>query len=684
MTVLAVIFIVSLAVCVYLYVGYPVLIFVLGRLRYRPVRASDAVLPSLTVIIPAFNEEQVIAAKIRNTLDSRYPADRLEVIVASDGSTDRTVTLGSDLSQSHSAWSDPTVRVLDLPRLGKAGALNAAAREARGDILVFTDANSLLEPDALRRLAANFADPEVGGVCGNKRFRSPDAGDATADGEGLYWRYDKWQKAQETRLGSIFAADGTLHAVRRRLYIPIDDSAQADDIAISTRVVLQGSRLVYEPGAIAWEEAPVEGRDEFKRKIRVTNHSVRALLNLRGALWTSGFYSVELVSHKLLRHLAPFFLIPLLLSNIALAGSHPIFAAFLALQAAFYSLAAAGALLRATPVGRVRLVSVPYYFTLVNAAALLGVLSIAAGRRLHAWTPRHGLQAILLAAALSAVPHPAWAQTAAPVDAQIRFNATFNDNFFLSAANAPGDNVWARNVEAWVAKRATAGEAVPFGRFELVSFSSLQAAGALGGGVRQERKEYGFVVEGGYQWNRPRFEVGDEFERADITGIDGEYSRHVTEHVEIKAMADLFHESYEIRPLKNNNLYNLGGAVRYRGFGSEFSPEIGWLRGGRNADDPNEDYAQRQFYIQVRSAALPSTYLSVRFRRRARDYSEEQPGLSNFGREDRRNQWTMYADVTATPHVVINLSYWHERAHSTRIEREFSAQALGFGVTYRF
>jgi cellulose synthase/poly-beta-1,6-N-acetylglucosamine synthase-like glycosyltransferase len=678
MTVALAVFGISLAVCVYLYFGYPALIFVLGRIRHRPVRTDDGARPSMTLIVPAYNEANTIDAKIRNTLTLEYPEDKFETLVVSDGSTDATLEIATRYAAHH------RLRVLALPRGGKARALNAAAEQSAGDILVFTDANSLLEPDVLQRLARNFADPEVGGVCGNKRFRPAAGADATAEGEGLYWRYDKWQKEQETRVGSIFAADGTLHAVRRALYVPIDDPAQADDIAISTRVVLQGSRLIYEPGAIAWEEAPVEGRDEFRRKIRVTNHSVRALLNLRGALWSSGFYSIELISHKLLRHLAPFFLLPLLLSNVALAPVHPIFATTLVLQVLFYGLALAGALLRATPAGRRRIFTVPYYFVLVNAAAFAGVLSIVRGRRQHVWTPRHGLQVLVAAATLVGSAGSAGAQEL-PVDAQIRFNAAFNDNFFQAAQNAPTDDVWARAFEARVSKKdGRTGEPLPFGRFEFVSYTDLDPATALYGGVRGDDSRSAYLIEGGFQWNRPRFEVGDEFERADIVGIDGEYGARVTPAVELKALADLSHESYELRTSKNNNQYNLGGAMRYRGFGSDFSPEVGWLWGRRDADDLNEDYNQRQFYIQVRSAALPSTYLSVRFRRRLRDYSSDVPGLGNFDREDRRNQWTMYGDVTVTPHVIVNLSYWHERSDSTRLEREFSAQAFGFGMTYRF
>jgi cellulose synthase/poly-beta-1,6-N-acetylglucosamine synthase-like glycosyltransferase len=379
------VFALCLGVCLYVYAGYPALIWTLARLRPRPVQGGDASLV-LSVIIPVHDEAAVIEAKLANTLAAHYPPHGLEVLVASDGSTDATDAIVA-------AFPDPRVRLLRLERRGKAHALNRAAAEARGEVLVFMDANAMLEPDALRRLAWAFADPEVGGVCGNKKQRVPEGADATEQGENLYWRYDKWQKALESRIGSIFAADGTIYAVRAALFVPIADPAQADDIAVSARVVLQGRRLIYEAAAVAWEPAPVEGREEFHRKVRVTNHSVRALLNLGRALWTSGFYSVELLSHKLLRHLVPFFLIPLFASNAVLARHHPLLALSLALQVLFYALALAGFALRHHRLGGWRLLAVPYYFCLVNAAALLGVLSILRGQRLQAWTPRGGLEA---------------------------------------------------------------------------------------------------------------------------------------------------------------------------------------------------------------------------------------------------------------------------------------------------
>lgn len=383
MTAALCVFVASFAVCAYVYFGYPALLFLLSRMRPRPIARGRAT-PAVSLIVPVHNEEAVVEAKIRNCLALAYPADLLEILVVSDGSTDGTEAIAA-------GHEGPGLRVLRLPRQGKAGALNEGARQARGEILVFTDANAMLEPDSVQRLVEGFADPAVGGACGNKKQRALGRADATEGGEDLYWRYDKWQKSMESDLGSIFAADGALYAVRRALYVPIVDPAQADDIAISARVVLQGFRLIFEPRAVAWEEAPVEGRHEFRRKVRVTNHSVRALLNLGPALWSSGFYSVELISHKLLRHLVPVFLIGLLASNLALAAWMRSFAVLLGLQTAFYAAALVGFAARRTSPGRSRLLTIPYYFSLVNAAAFLGVLSILRGDRVRAWTPRSGI-----------------------------------------------------------------------------------------------------------------------------------------------------------------------------------------------------------------------------------------------------------------------------------------------------
>ena len=374
----------GLGLCVYVYAGYPALLLLLSRLRPRPIRQGD-VQPSVSLIVPAYNEEETIEAKVRNALALRYPKDRLEILVASDGSSDRT----NEIVRREAGGS---LQLLTLPRRGKAHALNEAARRARGEILVFSDADVALDADSLLWLTRSYADPEVGGVCGARSQRASNGG-AAEGGEGLYQRYDTWQTALESRIGSIASAHGALYSVRRDLYVPIADPAQADDLAISARVPLHGYRMVYEPRAKSVQEAPVDGRGEFRRKIRVTNHTTRAILLLGRELAAHPLYAFAVISHKLLRYFVPFGLITVFVAAAVLAPSHPEYALLLALQAAFYGGAAAASRSRGGPLRRGRLFAVPYYFTLVNAAAFCGVLSILLGTRRSAWTPGGGLTA---------------------------------------------------------------------------------------------------------------------------------------------------------------------------------------------------------------------------------------------------------------------------------------------------
>jgi biofilm PGA synthesis N-glycosyltransferase PgaC len=379
-TLAVVAFWICFAVCFYIYFGYPLLLGLLSTIRPRPVHEQD-IFPRATFIIPAYNEEKTIGEKIRNTLAIDYPSDRIEVLVVSNGSTDRTTEIVRGVD-------DPRVSLIELNAPGKIPALTEGARRATGDILVFSDADFLLGSESLKAIARKFADPTVGGVCGARDAEKAREGDATGEGEGLYGRWDRWQKIRESRIGSVFAADGLLYAIRRELYVPPSDAAQADDIAISAAVPLQGFRLLYEPSAIAWEKASVRAPDEFRRKIRVTQHSVRALLNLRSRLFTSGFYSVELLSHKLVRHAVALFLIALFIANIPLIPVSKFYAIAFAAQVAIYVLAIAGALLRETRVGRSRVFYIPYYFCFVNAAALLGILQMFRGERVSAWSTR--------------------------------------------------------------------------------------------------------------------------------------------------------------------------------------------------------------------------------------------------------------------------------------------------------
>lgn len=373
-----------LAAVLYPYAGYPALLWLWSRFRSRPVR-KGAVRPSVTLIVPARNEAALIAGKVENALALDYPRDRLEVLVVSDGSTDGTEAVVA-------GFDDERVRLLRCPPRGKAHALNAGAGAARGTVLAFSDADIRLEPDALARLVENFADPDIGGASARRRYRAGggdgEPQEATGAGEGLYWRYETWLKRLESRVGSVFGADGGLYALRRELFVPLEEPAQADDLAISARAVGRGRRLVFEPDAVALDEPPADARAEFRRKVRIAAHSFRALLGLGSGLWRNGFHSFALVSHKLLRYLVPFFLLGLYASSVVLRGAGPLFAAALAGQTALYAAGVAGGLLRGTRAGAAAALVMPYYFSFVNLAALLGVLSVLLGRREAAWATR--------------------------------------------------------------------------------------------------------------------------------------------------------------------------------------------------------------------------------------------------------------------------------------------------------
>ncbi len=378
----AVLFWVAILLLAYAYAGFPLLVIVVGRLWGRPVH-KDAVTPKLSVIIAAYNEESGIAARLDNVLACDYPPDQLEIIVASDGSSDAT----EDIVSAYANWR---VRLLALPRRGKIRALDEAVRYASGDVLVFSDANIHFHPGALRALAANFADPAVGGVAGHSAYRVPAGGESSGAGEGLYWRYDLWLKGLESRTGSIVSAHGPLYAIRRELYRRPAEAAVTDDFAISTAVVEQGWRLVFEPEAFADEDAVTEAQREFRRKVRLMTRGWRSVALRRRLLnpFHYGFYSVVFFSHQVLRRLVPLLLLVLLGASSALAGRAPLYAAALIGQLAFYAVAAAGYYARRSEIGRLKPLMVPFYYCLANAAALLALLSFVRGQRIELWQPQ--------------------------------------------------------------------------------------------------------------------------------------------------------------------------------------------------------------------------------------------------------------------------------------------------------
>lgn len=374
-----VVLVASGALVAWVYAGYPLALVALGLVRPRPRRRAPIELP-LSVIVAAHDEVEVIAGKVANVLRSDYPPELLELIVASDGSQDGTV---------EAARRAGATRVLDLPRIGKLAALNRAEQVASGEILVFTDADSLFEPGTLRRLVSNFADERVDGVAANVvRFVEED-GRPVARGEGLYWRYERLLKRLEDRVGSVVSASGHLYAVRRSAFAPSTETAGTDDFLISSQVVRAGGRLAFDEEAVVLVATPEEGGTELRRKVRVMNRGLRSILALGDALLPTrtGLYALEVIFHKLLRRFVAFFLVALLASSAVLAARSPAWWLVLAPQLAFYALAAAGALLARTRWGRLRPLWIPYYFCLANGAAALAVLSLLAGVRFTTWEP---------------------------------------------------------------------------------------------------------------------------------------------------------------------------------------------------------------------------------------------------------------------------------------------------------
>lgn len=375
----------SVALLAYTYVVFPAILFVRGLLWRKPYRTED-ITPSVSMIIAAYNEAASIGEKLDNVVSLDYPRDCLEVIVASDGSTDETEAIVAQ-------YEDRGVKLLALPRQGKAGALNSAVAVAKGEILVFSDANSQYAPDAIRQLVRPFADPEVGGVAGNQVYlsekRMADDTAQTGDGERTYWGFDRFLKRIQSEAGNTISATGAIYAIRRSLFPGVPEGV-TDDFATSTAVIAQGYRLVFAPDAKAFEPVAKSSGVEFGRKVRVMTRGLRAVLVRRELLnpFRFGFYALQLFSHKVLRRLMFAPLALLLVSNPFLLGEGLFYQLTMLAQIGFYGAALAGALFRDTPLGRNKLVTLPYYVCLVYLAAAVATFNVLRGHQINRWEPQ--------------------------------------------------------------------------------------------------------------------------------------------------------------------------------------------------------------------------------------------------------------------------------------------------------
>ena len=350
------------------HVGYPLAAAAAARLRPRPVRRDDGE-PSVSVIVAAHDEEDVIERRVDNLLQLDYPAGKLEVVVASDASEDRTDELVEAM-----AARDARVRLIKAPRGGKVAAQNLAVRETGSEIVAFSDANATWPPDSLRMLVRSFADPEVACVTGRATYAGADG----TNREGAYWAFELWLREQESQLGSVTGGNGPIYAVRRVDYVDVDPRF-GHDLALPYLMVQRGRRAVYEPDAISVEKPSRDLEDEYRRKVRMFEHCW--LITLRGRMLrdVDRVYLVELLSHRVLRYGTGLLHLGVLVANVALLGRRRVYDVALAKQAVFLTLAVAGRQGVRAPGA-----ALAYYYVLVTWATVVSLAGYL----------RHGVPAV--------------------------------------------------------------------------------------------------------------------------------------------------------------------------------------------------------------------------------------------------------------------------------------------------
>ena len=355
----------------YSYFGYPLWLWLRSRWAPRPIRRST-VEPSVSVTMVVRNEEGILNKKVENLLALDYPADKLELVVVSDGSTDRTAEILQSLA------GNPRVRsIIKSEARGKAAGLNDAARAARGEILLLTDARQQLEAKCLRYLVENFADPEVGAASGELMLGDPAAGE-TGRGMGLYWRVEKEVRELESASGSVVGATGAIYCLRRDLFQSLPEGTILDDVLLPMQVVREGKRVIFDGRARAWDLPDLGGNREFARKVRTLSGNYQLLQLAPWLLSGKNPIRFEFISHKLLRLAVPFALLAVLITSAFLR--QPLYRIALIAQVLFYalSLAALGGM-RVGPLSRIA--DPARTFVVLNFAAFVAFVNFVTGRK---------------------------------------------------------------------------------------------------------------------------------------------------------------------------------------------------------------------------------------------------------------------------------------------------------------
>lgn len=376
------VFIACVGLVFYTYVGYPILMWMLASLRRALVgvrREQGSASPRVSLIVAAYNERAIIREKIGNSLSLEYEADKLEILIGSDGSDDGTVEIARSCL--------PAARgcVLPMSRRGKSWVINDLVATATGDILVFTDANTMFEADSLRELVRPFSDPEIGCVSGLLHL-TPAGHHVGAKGEGFYWRYETFKKTQESEFLAVAGANGAIFALRRELFVPLSPKTINDDLTMSMRVYLQGKRMVLVPAARGHEMTAPDMLGEFRRHVRDSAGHFRALIELVGMLDPRlGMPAFCFISHRVIRWLVPLFMVGALISS-AVLFDRPFYRGLFLVQAVAYTACLVGTP-RALKGGDLGPFRIPFYFVLVNVAIAFGFVRFLSGTQTAKWEP---------------------------------------------------------------------------------------------------------------------------------------------------------------------------------------------------------------------------------------------------------------------------------------------------------
>lgn len=376
------------ALIFYAYLGYGLVLWAMVRIK-RGIRSAAPIknleLPEVTLVICAFNEEDWMLQKISNSIALDYPRTRLRFCFVTDGSDDRT----AEMVRNYPYPADVQWECMHQPeRRGKIAAFHRAMLQIKSPVVVSTDANTLLNPEAILRLVRHFADPGVGAVAGEKRISMSDKDDASSAGEGIYWKYESLLKKWDAELWSVVGAAGELFALRTECYEPVPPDTLVEDFQLTMRIAQRGWRVQYEPGAWAAERSSASVAEEMKRKVRIAAGGLQAVWRLAALLnpFRYGVLSFQYVSHRVLRWtLAPLLLPILFIFNIILASRGSIFyQALMLAQVLFYLAALIGWALEQRKL-KVKALFIPYYFCLMNWAMYAGFLRLMRGKQSVIW-----------------------------------------------------------------------------------------------------------------------------------------------------------------------------------------------------------------------------------------------------------------------------------------------------------